>query len=129
MKRFEQKAVQCTDGFVPSLDLLMTSYSRGVVPNDVVQVRVGNDLAEEGGSVHTVLKIIVHEGYSDLSAVDDNDLALLKIDPPFEFTRRVQQVELVPPDREPVEGQYAWVTGFGYQQIMSRRVLKEHFFS
>lgn len=54
--------------------------------------------------------------YDDNALIDQYDIALLKLKDPLVFTNRVKAVELA--NSEAREGEMAWVTGFGRQEIM-----------
>ena len=54
--------------------------------------------------------IIVHSSYDSMSS--DNDIALVKVDTPFQLNTYVSSVCL--PTTQPTVGDYCYITGWGY---------------
>ena len=54
--------------------------------------------------------VIVHSSYDSMSS--DNDIALVKVDTPFQLNTYVSSVCL--PTTQPTVGDYCYITGWGY---------------
>jgi hypothetical protein len=59
----------------------------------------------------TVAEIIIHPDYNDLT--NDNDIALLKLSSPVNFTNYIRPVCLAASDSVFNNGTDSWVTGWG----------------
>ncbi|XP_067000659.2 trypsin-1 [Anabrus simplex] len=80
----------------------------GMKPKEVT-LRVGSSSYKKGGEVHKATELKKHKKYSDKS--DDNDIALIKVSPPFKFTDKVKAIELN--EKAVKGGTKAIVTGWG----------------
>lgn len=78
-------------------------------------VRSGSTNNAEGGNIHTVDKIIQHEGYgADSNGVPFNDIALVHVVEPFVFDETCKAIELFDINEEAIAGATAVVTGWGH---------------
>lgn len=72
----------------------------------------GTEDKYEGGKIHSVASYIVHEGYNHHTI--DYDFALLKLETELSFSERIQPVQLVKADDEPMAvGTVVLVSGWG----------------
>ncbi|CAL7938277.1 unnamed protein product [Xylocopa violacea] len=74
-------------------------------------VRSGSSKRESGGTIHNVTKIIYNHNYDDENL--DYDIAVFKVDPPFEFNNATQPVKL-PEDPKLYKTNWGLVAGWGY---------------
>ncbi|XP_076395060.1 vitellin-degrading protease isoform X1 [Megachile rotundata] len=78
---------------------------------DSISVRSGSNTYDSGGTVHNVTQLIYHEKYND--STNEYDIAVLKVDPPFEFSNTTKPVKL-PENRASVDTKWGLVAGWGY---------------
>lgn len=102
-------------GSIISKDFVLTAGHCGVISN--LKVRAGTNFTYKGGSLHTVVQAIVHENYS-VNYAPRNDIALLRVTPPFDWDDARRPVPLVPANRSVVGGQVGVVSGFGRVQVI-----------
>nr|AAV48634.1 Try2 [Pediculus humanus corporis] len=93
-------------------------------PATVFRLRVGADSTSKGGVIYNVEKVICHEKYREEVPKDEFDIALVKTTEPIKFTDNIKPIELV--SKEPSEGDMAYVTGYGREQIMRSGMLANH---
>ncbi|XP_061689330.1 serine protease 33-like [Syngnathoides biaculeatus] len=72
------------------------------------QTQLGTNNNEQ---VRSVVELIRHEDYN--TATNDNDIALLRLSSPVEFTTFIRPVCLASPDSDVPPGSESWVTGWG----------------
>lgn len=91
----------------------------------LVKIVVGANEWFTGGVLHDVSDIIVHENY--IYADDINDIAVIRVEPPIEFTEKVQPIKYtakaVPP------GSILQTTGWGYLEVLSLSSTKKFRFT
>lgn len=80
-----------------------------------IEVRAGSTSSREGGIVAKVSDIISHEGFSVSNL--DNDVALLQLAEPLEFTDSVKAIPLTDEEVELEDGCVTTVTGWGYLKV------------
>ncbi|KAK2577960.1 hypothetical protein KPH14_012260, partial [Odynerus spinipes] len=85
-------------------------------------IRSGSSYIDEGGVIHNVSDIIIHKKYDvDTS---DYDIAVLKVNPPFEYDNKTQPLTLAKDDSTP--DTFGLVAGWGYfldfDPILSKRL-------
>ncbi|KAJ9598920.1 hypothetical protein L9F63_026542 [Diploptera punctata] len=97
------------DWVVTAAHCVTEGHSISVVDPSTLQVRAGSSYSGEGGSVHQVSKIIVHPEYAV-----SNDIAVLKVSPPFVFNDTVKPIPMA--TVSPSGGATAVVTGWGNGQ-------------
>ncbi|XP_069679942.1 trypsin alpha-like [Periplaneta americana] len=73
----------------PDYVLLAAHCVSGEALSDL-SIRVGSTYKEEGGSVHSVEKVVIHSQYSG----EDYDIALIKVSQPFVYSDSVQPISL-----------------------------------
>ncbi|XP_031842731.1 trypsin-1 [Nomia melanderi] len=76
-----------------------------------VTVRSGSNNHDYGGTVHNVTHMIVHEKYN--SDNEDYDVAVVRVHPPFNFSRVAQPVKL-PRRSSFVNESWGLIAGWGY---------------
>lgn len=78
-------------------------------------VRSGSTLTSEGGTIHRVTEIVIHEEYYvDDFKIAHNDVALLRVMPFFKLNGRTRQaIELIDAEETMHPGTTADVTGWG----------------
>ncbi|KAJ9597878.1 hypothetical protein L9F63_011244 [Diploptera punctata] len=80
----------------------------GVKANQLT-IRAGTSVKGKGGTLHKISELVRHPKYHYITT--DNDIAVLKVSPPFEFNEKVQPVRLR--KKEPKAGTRGVVTGWG----------------
>jgi hypothetical protein len=94
-------------------------FGNAILASDmVVKVGANNPYSSLEGKKYLVSEVIVHEGYNDVT--NENDIALLKLKDPVNFTNAVP-VKLVSAD-DVLEGAtspgvMSWVTGWGLTNV------------
>ncbi|XP_069685384.1 mite allergen Der p 3-like isoform X2 [Periplaneta americana] len=88
---------------------LISEYGYIQKPEDVI-LRANSSRRDKGGFVHRATRIIPHESYDSESL--DNDIALIKVTPPF----NVSAVKLPPKDLVLRTGARGNITGWGVRQ-------------
>ncbi|XP_049852103.1 trypsin delta-like isoform X1 [Schistocerca gregaria] len=122
------RVLQCKEGAsqernaaMSFLGLIMNNPIFGLIKSrsgpDLI-LRAGTSLRGDGGSTHHPQMVITHRGYSPVT--QDNDIALIKVDPPFNLSTTVQPAHLPVSGREPPQGSSATVTGWGVTREGSR---------
>ncbi|KAJ8682568.1 hypothetical protein QAD02_018360 [Eretmocerus hayati] len=81
-------------------------------------VRTGSNVWNEGGVVHKIQKVMAHEKHK-LSAfgTPENDIALVRVTPPFKFDKTVQPIEMFKSTEKVKHGEMANVTGMGETEM------------
>lgn len=79
-------------------------------------MRSGSDTYDAGGTVHKVTNLIYHEKYNDEN--NDYDIAVFKVDPPFEYSNVTQAVKL-PLNKTAVKTDWGMIAGWGYFLVRS----------
>nr|CAD7195777.1 unnamed protein product [Timema douglasi] len=77
----------------------------------VPKVRSGTATRGVGGTVHNVANYIIHENFNQNNF--DNDIALLQVDTPFQFSDSVQPISLPAQGEATPVGTQAVVSGWG----------------
>nr|CAD7458086.1 unnamed protein product [Timema tahoe] len=77
----------------------------------VPKVRSGTATRGVGGTVHNVANYIIHENFNQNNF--DNDIALLQVDTPFQFSASVQPISLPAQGEATPVGTQAVVSGWG----------------
>nr|CAD7423875.1 unnamed protein product [Timema monikensis] len=77
----------------------------------VAKVRSGTAIRGVGGTVHDVANYIIHENFNENNF--DNDIALLQVDTPFQFSASVQPISLPAQGEATPVGTQAVVSGWG----------------
>ncbi|KAG8235396.1 hypothetical protein J437_LFUL009255 [Ladona fulva] len=80
-----------------------------------MKVLSGTNSLVRGGIRHNVLETHVHEGYN-VSDSWINDIAVVKVDPPFVFDEKTAPVALPQQGQETPAGSTATVAGWGYTE-------------
>ncbi|XP_046987450.1 trypsin-1-like isoform X2 [Schistocerca americana] len=121
------RVLQCKEGAsqernaaMSFLGLIMNNPIFGLIKRsgpDLI-LRAGTSLRGDGGSTHHPQMVITHRDYSPVT--QDNDIALIKVDPPFNLSTTVQPAHLPVSGREPPQGSSATVTGWGVTREGSR---------
>ncbi|KAH0949699.1 hypothetical protein HN011_000167 [Eciton burchellii] len=75
-------------------------------------VRSGSPVVYTGGTLHRVIEILIHENYNDL--INDYDIALIKITPPFTYNDHTRPVGLPSSDAKEISNKRGLVCGWGY---------------
>lgn len=77
-----------------------------------ITVRAGSNYVNTEGSVHQAVAVYLHADFDPLTF--DYDIAVVKIEPPFNFeTEYVKPVKLPTSDFTPEEGDFGYVSGWG----------------
>ncbi|XP_063989082.1 polyserase-2-like [Diachasmimorpha longicaudata] len=88
-------------------------------------IRAGSSSSRKGGSVHTVEQIVKHKGYgTDLHYHPINDIALMRITPPFVFNKTRQAIKLYGMGQASAPGAMATITGWGYTSYGLPKILQ-----
>lgn len=72
-----------------------------------ISVRVGSESQAEGGSIFKASKLKIHANYSSLK----NDIALIKLEKPLEFSTAVKAIKLA--TEYPEKGSQILISGWG----------------
>ncbi|XP_062139290.1 serine protease SP24D-like [Drosophila sulfurigaster albostrigata] len=86
------------------------NYDNGTVvvyPASNLNIRAGSNDRFSGGDLVQVVEIIVHENYGNFR----NDLALMRVDPPFIFSENIQPISL-PSENTPADADII-ISGWG----------------
>lgn len=89
--RFVDNEVLCGGVIVSAFQVLSAAHCFDEIDPRVLKIRVGSENSQFGGSVHEVQKLIVHEDY--IRGDSTNDLALLRVKEPFDYTEKVRPVK------------------------------------
>ena len=101
-------------GSILSENYVLTAGHCSSYSSQWVTVRAGTTQLSSGGSVHKVEKVIRHEEYkTNLYGIPINDVAVLKLEKPFELDASRQPIALFEEDEEAVEGSLSTITGWG----------------
>ena len=76
-------------------------------------VRAGSANQASGGSIHKVVKIIRHNFTLNAGHMPVNDIALVEVNPSFEFGEKCAPISLFELKEEAVPGSIALVSGWG----------------
>lgn len=77
-------------------------------------VRAGSNYTYVGGTIHHIVEIKRHESYAESFKAIINDVALLRVEPPFIYNARVAPVTFSDRSRQSLkEGDQISVTGYG----------------
>ena len=77
-----------------------------------LRVRSGSNYIHRGGVLHNVNKIMLHEGYS-LNTVPRNDVAIIRVDEPFELSENTYPIKLNNDSEATKPGMFANASGWG----------------
>lgn len=89
-------------------------------PPRMFTVRAGSSNQKAGGSLHKVVKIIKHSLRFTPTGVPYNDIALLKVSPPFQFDDKRAPIPLHTFKEEIETGSIALVSGWGRTDSIMR---------
>ncbi|XP_017154080.1 trypsin alpha-like [Drosophila miranda] len=99
-------------GSIYSKDFVITAaHCVSKVNPEELQVRAGSTLRSQGGTLHRVAAIKYYPGYS-YSEFWKNDIALIRLSEPLEFSDQVRSIPLAVAD--PEAGAQAKITGWGW---------------
>lgn len=90
-------------------------------------IRSGSSSISRGGTVHEVSEIIIHEGFHVYQKRSVNDIALVRVNPRFNFNGRTcQAIPLINAGEKIKPGTMACVTGWGItEQFVISDVLRK----
>ncbi|KAJ8667233.1 hypothetical protein QAD02_008895 [Eretmocerus hayati] len=102
-------------GSIISKDIILTAgHCTTSYPAASITVRVGSHTKDQGGDLIQVAQVIRHEDYSsNRYGIPINDVALLKLSRPIEFSDKAQEVGLFDLDEAAKEGTAATISGWG----------------
>ncbi|KAJ8686926.1 hypothetical protein QAD02_022720 [Eretmocerus hayati] len=91
------------------------------------RIRAGTTEKGTGGSTHKAVEIIIHEGFDRGSGrFLENNICLIKVDPPFNLDETRQPIPLYEPNEETRAGEESVITGWGYMSNGSKaKILQE----
>ncbi|KAH0534665.1 trypsin-3-like [Cotesia glomerata] len=99
-------------GAIISDKWVLTSASCSVDNGTII--RVGSNLKNKGGSLHTVVQVIRHEDYESFeSGYTINDIALVEVETLFVFDKTRQPVQLFDKGEQVEANSFGSVAGFG----------------
>lgn len=75
-------------------------------------MRAGTSQVQNGGTIHSIAKVVDHDHYNSQLA-RFNDVALLKLAEPLEFDETTQPIELVDDKVSITEGYTGVISGWG----------------
>ena len=100
----------CTGSIISSKFVLTAAVCVEDSPDYVYKVQSGSAIENIGGSFHTVERVIRHTDFKRI-APPENDIALLEVNPPFEFDETRDKIPLS--DEENPSGVLATTAGWG----------------
>ncbi|KAK0161259.1 hypothetical protein PV327_009748 [Microctonus hyperodae] len=81
---------------------------------NTIKVRAGTSYKAAGGTVHNVVEIIKHEKYTTNNyGIPINDIAVLKVETPFDIDETRQAIQLFDYQEESIVGIHSTITGWG----------------
>ena len=93
----------------------MLFSKRTLAKMEEYSVRSGSTFKDRNGQLHNITVIIIHEKF-DMNN-NDYDVAVFKVDPPFERSNITKSIDL--PGREYVDDEIGFVAGWGYYMVSS----------
>lgn len=104
-------------GIIISKDWVMTAgHCSKSYPQDSIKIRAGTNQMTKGGSIHSLEKVIRHEGFGYRGGVPLNDIAVFKLKNPFKLDATRQPVPMFNYKEEAIEGSNTVLTGWGATQ-------------
>ncbi|KAF7395125.1 hypothetical protein HZH66_008299 [Vespula vulgaris] len=114
----------CGGGILDEFSVITAGHCAQEVVGRIhdVQVRSGSSYEDEGGIIHNVTKITVHENYNP--DTNDYDIAVLKVNPPFKYDNSTQSLTIA--KNESTDSDFGLIAGWGYfldfDPVLSRQL-------
>lgn len=104
----------CGGSIVSSRDILTAGHCIADNPNaPTYKVRVGTDVKEKSGVLYEVEYVKLHENYTSNSVVPTNDIGIIRVKKPFEFSKKIQKIQLVDSGEIVKAGAISVTSGWG----------------
>ncbi|XP_063228221.1 trypsin-1-like [Bacillus rossius redtenbacheri] len=110
--KWPAKALLCGGSIIAESWVLSAAHCTRGVNAQSLFVRAGTAKEVIGGRIHYVSKIVNHPDF-DESVNPSNDISLLKVAKPFQYTPKIQPVSLAPAGSMLAEGTMLTVAGWG----------------
>ena len=100
-------------GSIISKDWILTAGHCASYAASKYQVHAGSTYVDNGGSLHSVQRIIKHESYGSHKNIPLNDIALFHLAKPLQLDNSRKPVQLNQAAASSLVGKYGLVTGWG----------------
>ncbi|XP_059470395.1 chymotrypsin-1-like [Neocloeon triangulifer] len=102
-------------GTILNENFFMTAAHCVQTSTTYLKALAGTNALDQGGTLHQAVQIITHEAYDPLNQWI-NDIAVVKVDPPFVFDEYTQAVVLPAQDQESAAGSTGTLVGWGLSE-------------
>ncbi|XP_034948279.1 polyserase-2-like [Chelonus insularis] len=92
---------------------VLTAAHCAELPVRVYSIRAGSIFNDRDGNIYQVDKVIIHEDYHQIFGIPIDDIALMRVEPPFDFDEACHPINMFGKGEKPAIGSNAIVTGWG----------------
>ncbi|XP_051173898.1 vitellin-degrading protease-like [Leptopilina boulardi] len=100
-------------GSIISENYILTAGHCSRYNTDAYTIRAGSSYIYKNGSEHNVIEVINHENFGTIDGILANDIALMKVDPPFQLDATRQTIKLMGKGKTLAAGLNGLVSGWG----------------